>query len=148
MFFSSREMQRRLIHTKVYYKYFYSAWKETFHKPIKAAAPKTSFWSVDVNNTTCFNECFLFHVVSGRHYILNKFKHKFVADLPNLTVLPSDSRFWPRSHCLTVIDHLLMVESKVYLVQKAVSLLISFTVMKKLLTVCEKIRLPSGLKKN
>ena len=38
--FSSREKQRRLIQTKVYYKLFYSLWKETPNKPLKVAAEK------------------------------------------------------------------------------------------------------------
>ena len=67
--FSSLEMQRRLIQTnKVSYKRFYSVRKETSHKPLKVAAPKKSFSSVYIIDTTCFKECFLFHVITGRHY--------------------------------------------------------------------------------
>ena len=43
---SSLEMRRRLIQTKGCYKFFYSIWKETSHKPLKVAAAKKSFQSV------------------------------------------------------------------------------------------------------
>ena len=71
--FSSREKQRRLIQTKVYCKLFYSVRKETSHKPLKVAAAKKSFPRVYFIDKTCFNECFLVHVITGRHYFLNKF---------------------------------------------------------------------------
>ena len=63
--FSSRETQRRLMQTKVYYKLFYSVSKEASHKPLKVAAAKKSFPSVFIIDTTCFDECFLFHVITG-----------------------------------------------------------------------------------
>ena len=43
MVFSSLEVQRRLIHTKVYHKFFYSAWKEKTHKPSKAKQLRKTF---------------------------------------------------------------------------------------------------------
>ena len=46
---------------------------ETSHKTLKVAAAKKSFPSVYVIDTTCFDEGFLFHVITGRHYFLNKF---------------------------------------------------------------------------
>ena len=58
-------MQKRLILTKVYYKLFYSVWKETSHKPLKVAAGNKSFPSVYTIDTTCFDECFLFHFITG-----------------------------------------------------------------------------------
>ena len=73
MIFSYRERQRRLIQTKVYYKLFYTIWKETSHKPLKVGAAKKSFPSVYIIDKTCFDECFLFHVITGRHYFLQKF---------------------------------------------------------------------------
>ena len=63
----SLEMQRVLAQTKVYYELCYSLWKETFHKPLKVATATKSFPSVYIIDTTCFNECFLFHVITGRH---------------------------------------------------------------------------------
>ena len=79
--FSSREGQRRLIQTKVYYKLFYSVWKEKSHKPWKVAAAKKSFPSMYIIDKTCFDLCFLVHVITGRHYFLPKFSttQKFVA---------------------------------------------------------------------
>ena len=67
------EMQKRLKHTKVYYALCYFALKETTHKPLKVAAAKTLFSSVYVIGTTCFDECFLFYVITGRHYFSWKF---------------------------------------------------------------------------
>ena len=62
------EIQKRLEQTKVYHAFSYFVWKETTHKPLKVAAAKTLFSSVYVIGTTCFNECFLFYVITGRHY--------------------------------------------------------------------------------
>ena len=65
--------KRRFIQTKVYYKLFYSVWKETSHKPLKVGAAKKFFSSVHIINTTCSNHyaptnVFFPHVITGRHY--------------------------------------------------------------------------------
>ena len=65
MVFSSQEMQRRLIQTKVYYKLCYSVSKEASHKPLKVAAAKKSFPIVFIIDTTCFDECFLIYVITA-----------------------------------------------------------------------------------
>ena len=67
---SSLEMQRRLIQTKVHYKIFYSISKETTHKPSKVAATENFSSNMYVIVTTCFSECFLFHMITGRHCFL------------------------------------------------------------------------------
>ena len=72
LIFSSRESQRRLIQTKVYYKLFRSVWKETSYKPLKVGAAKKSFPSVYIIGKTCFEECFLFHVITGRDYFFTQ----------------------------------------------------------------------------
>ena len=51
---------------------FYSVWIEMTHKPSEVAAAKMFFSGVYVIDATCFNECVLFHVITGRHYILWK----------------------------------------------------------------------------
>ena len=71
--FSFREMQRRLMRTKLCNKCFYSTWIETSHKPSKVAAAKDFLPNVYVIGTACFDECFLFHVIIGRHYFSYKF---------------------------------------------------------------------------
>ena len=43
------------------------------HKPLKVAAAKKSFPGVHIIETSCFDECFLCHVMTGGHYFLNKF---------------------------------------------------------------------------
>ena len=80
------EMQKRLQQTKVYHTFSYFVWKETTHKPLKVGAAKTVFPSVYVICTTCFDECFLFYVITGRccfswKFIvtLRFFKHYVVA---------------------------------------------------------------------
>ena len=73
MFFSSVEMLRGLIQSKVYYKLFYFIWKEISYKPLKVAAAETSFPRVYIIGTTCSDEGFLFHVITGSHYLLYKF---------------------------------------------------------------------------
>ena len=67
------EMQKRLELTKAYHSFSYFVWKETIYKPLKVAAAKSLFSSVYVIGTTCFDECFLFYVISGRHYFSWKF---------------------------------------------------------------------------
>ena len=49
---------------------FYSVLKETTRKHLKRAAPKSFFSSVYFIDVTCFDECFLFHVITGRHYFM------------------------------------------------------------------------------
>ena len=39
-------------------------------QPFKKAAAKTFFSSVHITGKTCFNECFLFYVITGRYYFL------------------------------------------------------------------------------
>ena len=70
--FFSLEIQRRLVQIKVYYKLCYSVWKETSHKPLKVAAATESFPNVYIIDTTFFDECFLFHMITRRHYLLYK----------------------------------------------------------------------------
>ena len=41
--------------------------------PLKVAAAKKSFLIVYIIDTSWFNECFLFHVIAGRYYFLQKF---------------------------------------------------------------------------
>ena len=95
--FSSRERQRKFIRTKVYYKLFYSVWKEASHKPLKVAAVKKSFPSMYIIGKNYSNLCFLFHVITGRHYFLHKFSTTqrfgvFAMLLRSLTQV-----FWNRS---------------------------------------------------
>ena len=42
-------------------------WKKTTRKTLKVAASKPFFFSVYVIGTTCFDECFLFHVITGKY---------------------------------------------------------------------------------
>ena len=47
--------------------FYYSVRKETTYKASKAAAAKSFFSRVYVTDTTCFDEYFIFQVVTGRH---------------------------------------------------------------------------------
>ena len=67
--FSSWGRQKRLIQTKVYYKFFYSVWKETSHKPLKTTVAKKSFPSMYIIDKISFDLCFLFHVIPGQHFL-------------------------------------------------------------------------------
>ena len=75
--FSSREMQNRLMEsplkTKVYYKHFYSVSKEASHTPFKAA--KKSLPNVFIIDTTCFDECFLFYVITGNSIFIQIYRY-------------------------------------------------------------------------
>ena len=54
--FSSPEMQRKLIQTKLYYMFFALSEKKHLRN------------QVYVIGTACFDECFLFHIIIGTHY--------------------------------------------------------------------------------
>ena len=64
-FWSSREMQRRLRQTKVYYELFYWVSKEVSQKLLKVAAAKKFFPSLFIIDRTSFDECFLFYVITA-----------------------------------------------------------------------------------
>ena len=63
--FPSREMQRRLMQTKVYYKLSLFSLNTSVSQTFKVAAAKTFFPSVFIIDTTCFDECFSFHVITA-----------------------------------------------------------------------------------
>ena len=63
---SSLYKQRRLIQTKVHFKFFYPVQIEMTHKASKEAAAKNFFSSVYVIDVTSFDECFLSHVMNER----------------------------------------------------------------------------------
>ena len=47
-----------------------SLWKETAQKPSNVVAATSLFPSVCVIGIFCFDECFLFYVITGRQYFL------------------------------------------------------------------------------
>ena len=49
---------------------FYTIGKEKTHNPSKEEAAKKVFSSLHVTGTTCVDECFLFYMMTGRHYFL------------------------------------------------------------------------------
>ena len=71
------EMQKRLEQTKVYYSFSYFVWKETTHKSLKVAAAKTLLSRVCFIGATCFDESYLFYMITERHY----FSWKFIVTL-------------------------------------------------------------------
>ena len=70
--FISRNVKKTRTNQSILH-FFCSLGKERTHKPSKVAAAKTFFSSVYVIDTTCFDECFFFHVITRRHYFLYKF---------------------------------------------------------------------------
>ena len=64
---SSLEMQIKLIQTKEHRKFFCSVSKITTHKPSKVATAKNISSIVHVIDTTCFDECFLFYLITEIH---------------------------------------------------------------------------------
>ena len=95
--FLPQEMQKRLKQTKVYHAFSYFIWKETTHKPLKVAAAKTLFSSVYVIGTTCFDECFLFYVITGRHYFSWKINVNLRFFLSAMLLLSLKLLFWKKS---------------------------------------------------
>ena len=84
---SSLKMQRRPIQTKVYCKPYYVSQE--------VAAAKKAFRSVYIIDRTCFNECFLFHVITRRHYFLSLSLQWFSATAMLLCSLKQV--FWKKS---------------------------------------------------
>ena len=95
--FSSRKRQIRLIQIKVYYKFFYSVWKETSHKPLKVTTAKITFPNMYIIDRTCFNLRFLFHVITGRHYFLRKFSSTQRFGAIAMLLRSLTQVFWSRS---------------------------------------------------
>ena len=58
--------------TKVYSIFLVLSEKNPAHKPSNVAAATNLFFSVYVIGIACFDECFLFYVLTGRHYFLQK----------------------------------------------------------------------------
>ena len=81
-------------------KIFHSVWKETTHKSSKVAATKSIF-STD---TTYFDQCFLFHAITGRHYFLYKFNVtlSFFFQPPCCCVLWNS--FWKEVHVISPLS--------------------------------------------
>ena len=95
--FSSRKRQIRLIQIKVYYKRFYSVWKETSHKPLKVTTAKITFPNMYIIDRTCFDLRFLFHVITGRHYFLRKFSSTQRFGAIAMLLRSLTQVFWSRS---------------------------------------------------
>ena len=70
----------------------------------KSSSCHKSFPSVYIIATTCFNECFLFRVITGRHYFLYKFivTQKFGETAMLLCSLKQV--FWKKSAFISVIS--------------------------------------------
>ena len=62
---------KKTMQTKVYYQLFYCL-KRNISQTLKSSSCKKSFPSVYIMDTTCFDECFLFRVITGRHSFLYK----------------------------------------------------------------------------
>ena len=95
--FSTRKRQIRLIQIKVYYKFFYSVWKETSHKPLKVTTAKNTFPNMYIIDRTCFDLCFLFHVITGKHYFLRKFSSTQRFGAIAMLLRSLTQVFWSRS---------------------------------------------------
>ena len=76
-------------------KIFHSVWKETTHKSSKVVATKSIF-STD---TTYFDQCFLFHAITGRHYFLYKFNVTLSFFFSTAMLLRSLKQLLERSSC-------------------------------------------------
>ena len=60
-------MWKRFMQTKVYMSFFTMSEKKN-SQTFKIAAAKSFFSNVYVIDTTCFDECFLFHVSTRSYY--------------------------------------------------------------------------------
>ena len=65
-------MQRRPTQTKVHNKFFHFVSKETTQKPPKIAAAKNFSSSVNIIDTTCFNECFFISFDNWKSFFFYK----------------------------------------------------------------------------
>ena len=120
MVFFSLEMQKTLVQTKVYYQLCYSlsiylsfylsidlsisSWKETSHKLSKVAVPETSFPNVYIIDKTSFGECFLFHVITIRHYFLSKFFVTPSFGETSMLLRSLKQAFWKKSQVTSIVS--------------------------------------------
>ena len=76
--------------------------KKTFHKPLEVAAAKEFFPIVCIIDTTYFKECYLFHVITRRHYfficmyISNIFYTQMFGE-PTMLLCSLKQVFWNKS---------------------------------------------------
>ena len=92
------EMQERLEQRPKYTTRFLTlSEKKRPQKPLKVAATKTLISNVYVIGTTCFDECVLFYVITGRHYFSWKINVNMRIFL-NVMLMPSlKPVFWKKS---------------------------------------------------
>ena len=67
---SSLEMQRRLIQTNVHYKFFTLFQKKNDSQTFKSSSFKKPSLQFYLTDKTCFDECFLFHLITESHCFL------------------------------------------------------------------------------
>ena len=77
--------------------FLYSLVKEMTNKPLNVTATANLFFSVNVIGMTCFNECFLFYVITEVHYNSNIKLIKFV--IVNLGKISCSSLFFELLLC-------------------------------------------------
>ena len=68
LIFSSLEILRRLIQTKLYHEFFLLCLKRNVSLTFRSSSCQKLISSVYVIGTACFDEFFLFHVIIGRHH--------------------------------------------------------------------------------
>ena len=95
LLFLPLEMQRKLKQAKVYHSLFHFVWKETTHKPLKVAAPKTLFSSVYIIDKTCLNECFFITCVNRKAILFIKVYCLLVST--TMLMLSLKPVFWKKS---------------------------------------------------
>ena len=71
--------------------------KKNISQTFKTAAPKKSFPNAYIIDTTFFDECFLFHVIIGRHYFLYIFIVTQRFDTTAMLLRSLKQLFWKKS---------------------------------------------------
>ena len=94
--FSSTEMQRTPMQTKVYYKLFLlcPGWNNS--QSVKSSSGEKYFYSLCID-TPCFDACFLFHVITRGHYLSWKFLVTLTFSQPAYCCFHWNKHFWKKS---------------------------------------------------
>ena len=82
---------------QAYYKLRYSLWIRTTHKPSKVPIGKNFFPSAYVTVTACFDKCFLFHPITGRHCFFFKGCVRYI--FASLFFMSKREHLWNKEEC-------------------------------------------------
>ena len=93
---------------EILYKLFYFASKEASRKPLKVEAAKNFIPSVLLIDTTCINECLLFHVITANSIFLHKFIVTQRLDATAMLLWSLKQMFWKKSEFYVLVSTIIL----------------------------------------